>query len=196
VHRQNRDPIVPTWLLMASTALPVVHGPAAASSPTRTPRASGRRLVHPDGEDLPEPGSARVGHLDGLARLAPQPDPVEVPEISRATQACTVAEIETMARDLIGIMLEAEPDSFAVDVQIELPAGVRSHLAAAERARAEEVAARSHAAAELRAAAVELKSYGTSVRDLGKLLGVSFQRASQLTSGNRATTTGPPPTAA
>ena len=107
---------------------------------------------------------------------------IDVPEIQRVTQARNVGEIDLMTRDLIAIMLDIEPDSFDIDVQIQLPADVRGHLAEVERARADEAAARARAAAELRAAAITLKNLQISVRDLGKLLGVSFQRASQLTS--------------
>ncbi len=65
---------------------------------------------------------------------------------------------------------------------IELPASVRTKLDRVERARETERAARADAAAELRAAAIELKRTGMSVRELGRVLGVSYQRAGQLTS--------------
>lgn len=106
---------------------------------------------------------------------------IHVPEIDRHTQARNLREIEPMARDLVTVMTDVEPDSFAIDVQIELPASVRGHLAEAERARKAEAEARQHAAAELRAAAAELKAAEIPLRDLGKLLGVSHQRAGQLT---------------
>lgn len=111
---------------------------------------------------------------------------IDVPEIDRVTQARNVAEIELMARDLIAIMLEVEPDSFDIDVRIELPAEVRRHLDAAEHARKDEAEARTRAAAESRAAATALKNADLSVRDIGKVLGISYQRASQLTSARRS----------
>ena len=111
---------------------------------------------------------------------------VEVPEINRVTQARNISEVDDMARDLIAIMAGVEPDSFELDVRIQLPDSVRAHLSEVERARGAETEARSHAAAELRAAAAELKNAGLSVRELGAVLGISYQRASQLTSRSGA----------
>ena len=107
---------------------------------------------------------------------------VEVPEIDRVTQARNLNEVDLMARDLVAIMTGVEPDSFELDVRIQLPDSVRAHLSEVERARHAEAEARSHAATELRAAAAELKNAGLSVRELGSVLGISYQRASQLTS--------------
>ncbi|MHA6629053.1 hypothetical protein ACU61A_26760 [Pseudonocardia sichuanensis] len=107
---------------------------------------------------------------------------IHIPEIDRVTQARNVGEIDVMARDLIAVMLDIEPDSFTVDVQVTMPASVREHLDRAEQLRAEELRLRSEAAAEVRAAALELKESGIPLRDLGKLLGVSHQRAHQLVS--------------
>lgn len=50
---------------------------------------------------------------------------VHVPEIDQWTQARNLREVEPMARDLIATLLEVEPTSFAVDVEIELPEAVR-----------------------------------------------------------------------
>lgn len=43
---------------------------------------------------------------------------IHVPEIDHATQARCRGEIEPMARDLIAIMAEVEPDSFELDISI------------------------------------------------------------------------------
>lgn len=107
---------------------------------------------------------------------------IGVPEIDRHTQARNLAEIEPMARDLIAIMEEIEPDSFELDVTITMPSAIAAHLARAAELRVAEAAARVEAAAEVRTAAVALKDAGIPLRDLGKLLGVSYQRAHQLVS--------------
>lgn len=106
---------------------------------------------------------------------------IHVPEIDYHTQARNLREIEPMARDLIAIVEEAEPDSFELDIDIVMPATAAAHLRRAEELRAAEAKARADAAAEARAAATELHAAGIPLRDIGKLLGVSFQRAGQLT---------------
>lgn len=105
---------------------------------------------------------------------------IHVPEIDRYTQARNLAEIERMARDLVAVMEGVEADSFELEVTIAMPADVAEHLARAHELRAREAQARAEAAAEVRIAAVALKDSGIPLRDLGKLLGVSHQRAHQL----------------
>ncbi|MGH8774968.1 MAG: type II toxin-antitoxin system HicB family antitoxin [Jiangellaceae bacterium] len=95
---------------------------------------------------------------------------VYVPEVDRWTQARHLREVDPMARDLAALMLDVEADTLRIDITIATPA----------------------AAAELRAAARELYDAGLTLRDIGKVLDVSYQRAHQLLS----TTTGTAPTAA
>jgi predicted RNase H-like HicB family nuclease len=106
---------------------------------------------------------------------------VHIPELGHYTQARNVSEVETMARDLIATLRGLEPQDIDLAVDIRLPGSAQEHLARVEVLRAEEAEARRAAAVEARAAAAELKQAGLSLRDIGKLLGVSFQRASQLT---------------
>lgn len=103
---------------------------------------------------------------------------IEVPEIGRVTQARNINEVDDMARDLIAIMAGIERGSVELDVRIQRPDSVRAHLSEVERARDAEAEARSHGATELRAAAAELENAGLSVRELGAVLGVSYQAAS------------------
>lgn len=107
---------------------------------------------------------------------------VHVVEIDRGTQARTVDEIDPMARDLIEIMTGETADTAELDVRIELPDGVRERLAEVQRQRDIEATARAASARALRDAALGLKGRSMSVREIGKVLGVSHQRASQLTS--------------
>jgi hypothetical protein len=106
---------------------------------------------------------------------------LKVPAIDRATQARSLKEIEPMARDLIAVMLDVDPHSFDLNVDVAMPSDAAGHLQRAEELRAVAAQAQHDAATEVRAAAYSLKSLGISLRDLGRLLGVSFQRAGQLT---------------
>jgi hypothetical protein len=105
---------------------------------------------------------------------------VRVREVDRWTQARRLREVEEMARDLVAVMLDIDPDSFQLEVTYELPDSVRGHLAEADRLRQESDAAKSAAAGESRAAARELVESGMSLRDAAQLLGLSYQRVHQL----------------
>ncbi|MBI5160546.1 MAG: hypothetical protein HY996_03890 [Micrococcales bacterium] len=107
---------------------------------------------------------------------------IEVPALDGATQARNLGEVEEMAKDYIGSMIDVPVDRVEVEVAIELPADVRAHLAAASALREEEAHARTRAAEESRAAARALKSRGLTVREVGAALGISHQRAQQLIS--------------
>lgn len=104
------------------------------------------------------------------------------PEDGLYTQARSLAEVEPMARDLIAVYLDVAPDSFAVTTHVELPDSVRYHLELVAKLRQEAADAQAAAAEEYRRAAVELKAEGLTVRDIGKALHVSHQRAQQLVS--------------
>jgi predicted nucleotidyltransferase len=103
---------------------------------------------------------------------------IYVPAIDRYTQARHLRELEAMTADLIEVMTGARPEEIRYDIQ--LPDDVVKHLKSAERLRAMAAAAQSDAAAEVRAAARTLHSAGVPLRDVGRVLGVSYQRAHQL----------------
>jgi DNA-directed RNA polymerase specialized sigma24 family protein len=105
---------------------------------------------------------------------------IRVPQIERSTQARHLREVELMARDLIAIMEDVQPDSFGLEVQIELPQDVRQELARSAELREQAAHAQAEAARLSRDAALRLYDQGLPLRDIGKVLGVSFQRAKQL----------------
>lgn len=105
---------------------------------------------------------------------------IEVPEIGHSTQARNVKEADAMVRDLISIVLEVPADSFAVDIDFQVPASAAPHMQEAARLREKAASANTRAAIESRAAAAALKREGMTLRDIGQLMGVSFQRAEQL----------------
>ncbi len=88
-----------------------------------------------------------------------------------------------MARDLIAVMEEVDPQSFGLDVSVELPAEVTVHLERSQTLRQKSDRTKHLAAQEVRVAAKELRGRGLTVRDIGAALDVSYQRAHQLISG-------------
>ncbi len=105
---------------------------------------------------------------------------IYVPELDRWSQARSLAEVDETVRDLIAVMTDVSGDSIELTVSLTLPESVSTHLASAERLREQASRANSDAAGEVRAAARELRATGMTVRDLGRALGVSYQRAHQL----------------
>lgn len=106
---------------------------------------------------------------------------VGVPAIQGAiTQARRLEQVETMAREVVSLLLEVASDSFDLDVRPAIPDKVRAELARARDLQRQAERTQAEAATLVRAAARELREQGLSVADVGTVLGVSFQRASQL----------------
>ncbi len=104
-------------------------------------------------------------------------------EIDHYTQARNLGEVEPKARDLIAVLKEIDPQSFVLDVSVELPEDVTWHLQRSQALRQESDRTKHLAAQEARVAAKELRHRGLTVRDVGAALEVSYQRAHQLISG-------------
>lgn len=101
-----------------------------------------------------------------------------------ATQARHLRELDAMTRDLIAVMADVDPASVEIDFDFVLPDSVQAHLDRAAELREESSRANSAAAAEVRAAARELAERELPLRDIGRLLGVSHQRAQVLVKGH------------
>jgi predicted RNase H-like HicB family nuclease len=104
---------------------------------------------------------------------------IRVPELKGVhSQTKRLAQVEAMARDAVALFLDVDPNSFAVQVQPEVPVEVSEAVQARGAAKAaDELAERA-----TRRAALLLLEKGYSVRDVGSLLGLSPQRISQITS--------------
>jgi DNA-directed RNA polymerase specialized sigma subunit len=105
---------------------------------------------------------------------------IRIPEIGRSTQALRYKDVPVMASELIEIMEGISADAYNLHLDVVLPSEVKDHLARAEVLREEAAHKQSEAAAESRAAVRELLSQGLSQREAGEVLGLSFQRVSQL----------------
>lgn len=101
--------------------------------------------------------------------------------VSDTTQARRLADVPTEARDFICTVTDSAPSEVGIDVTIDVDG-----IDVTERARnvhQERQLAERHAAAAAEAArdlARDLAGHGVAVRDVGEVLGVSFQRAQQL----------------
>lgn len=162
----------------------VIHGQSGRFVEGRTAQHRGAMLPSDAKGGVKRHSGAKGGQTTYTARV--ERDGrfwlIHVPELDRYTQARNLREVEEMARDLVAVMLDVDPGSVVLDVQLVLPDVVREHLEAAERLRAESAAANTAAAAESRAAARELAALGMPIRDIGAALGISHQRAHQLVS--------------
>jgi hypothetical protein len=105
---------------------------------------------------------------------------VRVPDIDRSTQARSLSEAEAMVRDLIAIMTDVPQNSFDVDMRIILPEDVQIELDQSQVLREQAKQSQAEAARLARDAAHRLHDLGLSLRDIGRALGVTFQRAKQL----------------
>jgi hypothetical protein len=105
---------------------------------------------------------------------------VRVPDIDRSTQARSLSEAEAMVRDLIAIMTDVPQNSFDVDMRILLPEDVQIELDQSQVLREQAKQSQAEAARLARDAAHRLHTLGLSLRDIGRALGVTFQRAKQL----------------
>jgi len=112
---------------------------------------------------------------------------VAIPEIDGLTQARRIDEAELMARELIAVTLDVPLEGVAVTVTVESvgEVPVRSIVERIEsdrRAAAELERGASRRAIEL---AKQLAAENVTVRDVGSILHVSYQRAHQLTTAGR-----------
>lgn len=112
---------------------------------------------------------------------------ITIPEVPGAfTQARRLDQVESMARDVIGLMLGVPEDSFGIQVATVLDDRAQKVLEQVDKAKgAAEDARREAVVAMDRAARTLVRDEGLSLRDAGRLLGVSFQRVSQLVGSRR-----------
>ncbi len=110
-----------------------------------------------------------------------------IPEIPGAHgQAKRLDLVKNEARDVVELMLNASPQSFDLELAIKLDARMEHILDEARTARAQFESSQRVAQEKLRTAAEQFKDVaGLSVRDIGSLLNVSFQRISQILGDKR-----------
>jgi DUF2075 family protein len=107
---------------------------------------------------------------------------VEVPELGHTTQARRLDKVEEMVRSLVQMFTDDNPSSATVALDVAfIDDNTRVEVELARDSRTRAAAAQREATERLTQAAQLLSAQGFSVRDIGVLLGLSYQRAQQLT---------------
>ena len=106
---------------------------------------------------------------------------IDVPEVPGAfTQVRRLDQAEAMTREMLSLLLRASPDSFDISAQIEIPSEASAQVAEWHALREAAETAEAQAGLVASELAATLRAEGLTVRDVGRMLGVSYQRASQL----------------
>jgi len=96
------------------------------------------------------------------------------------TQAKRLDQVSHMARDLVAAMLDIDADEVEVESTFEVSPDIDALLTAVKAAREAAKITQQEAANLMRQAARRLVAERLPVRDIARLVGVSFQRAHQL----------------
>jgi hypothetical protein len=124
----------------------------------------------------------RVWHEDGwwLARVMAANDGADASPLNALTQARNLARIESMGRDLISTILDADGEAFDVQFEYSLPGESGELVCQAKGARAWLEAAQDLWQERSATAARALADAGYSLRETAALLGLSHQRVDQI----------------
>ncbi len=98
------------------------------------------------------------------------------------TQVKRLEQVEPMVRDALGLFPEVESNPAEAVVNVEVQGTIGRLATDVQQVRAEADQAQTAASQITREAARSLAGQGLPYRDIGKLLGVSFQRAQKLVS--------------
>lgn len=109
---------------------------------------------------------------------------IHVPEIDGLTQARRIADVEQAARELIAVTLDVRLSEIAVDIHYQDVAGVpvEQQLHAINEEKAEAARLEEDAAAKTSRLVRALVDERIPLRDIGAMLGISFQRVHQIAS--------------
>ena len=107
---------------------------------------------------------------------------IEIPDLDGLTQARRLAEVEDMAREFIAVSTRVPQDEIALNVIHLYVSGEDFAPVKAEliEARAVAEAADQKASALARKIAADLVGDGVPLRDVGAVVGLSYQRVDQL----------------
>lgn len=106
---------------------------------------------------------------------------VAIPEYDGLTQARRLGEVEQMAREWIAVTIDAPIEDVAVEVAVDRVADIRvgDMLIEIKKTRADAARLEATARDQTEELVRQLAAAQVPVRDIGAILGVSFQRAHQ-----------------
>ena len=107
---------------------------------------------------------------------------ISVPELRGVnTQARRLEKAEAMARDAIGLFLDVPQDSFDIQIEPVLPRDLQTKVGRVRKVRERaEVSQRQAASVSAEVADDLVRGAHLTVRDAGRVLGLSHQRIAQL----------------
>ena len=107
---------------------------------------------------------------------------ISVPELRGVhTQARRLEKVDATVRDAIALFLDVRPDSFEIRIEPVLPRDLQKKVGRARKVRGDaEVLQREAATVSAEVAADLVHRAHLTVRDAGRVLGVSHQRVAQL----------------
>ncbi|MCL2781937.1 MAG: hypothetical protein FWD74_10735 [Actinomycetia bacterium] len=108
---------------------------------------------------------------------------LESAEAGAVSQCRSLSQADAEMREAIAYQLDIPQDSFAIDVEVIAPDSYRQAIERSEELRDKARATAAEAARSRAQAAKELAALHISVRDIGRVMGISYQRAHQLISG-------------
>jgi len=107
---------------------------------------------------------------------------LESAEAGAVSQCRTLSQVDEEMREAIAYQLQVPENSFDIRVDVVLPAQYKAEIERSQVLHDEAERAAREAADARRQAAKELQRLHMSVRDIGEVMGVSYQRAHQLVS--------------
>jgi predicted RNase H-like HicB family nuclease len=106
---------------------------------------------------------------------------IEVPELPGVfSQAKRLEQVSGMARDAVAAFLDVSPDSVDIEVRPRLAEDLEALVTRAKRVREVAELMQREALDVTRAAVIGLDGAGLTVRDIGRVVGLSHQRVAQI----------------
>ena len=105
---------------------------------------------------------------------------ITIPELDQVTATKKTAEVQEYAQSLAAAILDIPEGEVEVTVKFDLPETLATEWVAARTDTARAKEATMNAAAKTKSVIEKLRGDGYTTRDIEKVLGISYQRVSQI----------------